>query len=278
MIFTTPTAALTIGGDPNTVPTMAMTREEGQALLALLEQGPVTAAVEDQGQPVPLRPRAGGGGRGAAVALYVIDDSNTTRIDVDYHSHVPGRASASLRTSGARGTRSLLFGFLRRTVAPQSRAEYVSGGDVVGAGPRTAHRPTPIRSAFPMLSAPRTYDNGLELEDAVPGRCWRWACCRSTSGPRTRRVPRQGRGDAAVAGMGGRRRALRRAGAVGGHAAVPLFADGVPVASAGRRWGRSRCRPGRRRCGSSWTSSARPQVARVDADLDGVDGAIGVGR
>ncbi|SED83203.1 S8 family serine peptidase [Jiangella alba] len=166
MIFNNVSGSLTIGGDPNTVPTMAMTRSEGEALLELLEQGPVTAAVdaikvspylydlvlvEEDVVPPALS--------------YTVDESNTARVDVDYHSHVPGQGIGELRHKW-RPWDSFSFGFLRRTVAPQSRVEYVSGGDTFwaqyGYGASTDADPF----GFPMLSAPRTYAAGSSLTDA----------------------------------------------------------------------------------------------------------------
>ena len=166
MIFNNVSGALTIGGDPSTVPTMAMTRSEGEALLALLDQGPVTAAVEAikvspylydlvlvEEDVVP------------SALHYEIDASDTTRVDVDYHSHVPGQGIGELRHKW-RPWDAFSFGFLRRTVAPQSRVEYVSGGDTSWAQYAYGASTDADPFGFPMLSAPRTYDNGLELEDA----------------------------------------------------------------------------------------------------------------
>ncbi|WP_053202988.1 S8 family serine peptidase [Jiangella muralis] len=166
MIFNNVSGALTIGGDPNTVPTVSMTREEGQALLALLDQGPVTAAVEAIKVSPYLYDLVLVEEDVVPPSLdYVVDESNTTRIDVDYHSHVPGQGIGELRHKW-RPWDAFSFGFLRRTVAPQQRVEYVSGGDTFwaqyGYGASTDADPF----GFLMQSAPRTYDNGQELEDA----------------------------------------------------------------------------------------------------------------
>ncbi|WP_116948535.1 S8 family serine peptidase [Jiangella endophytica] len=166
MIFNNVAGPLPIGGDPSTVPTMSMTREEGQALLALLDQGPVTAAVD----AIPVSPYL------YDLVLvepdvvppsldYVIDSSNTTRISVDYHSHVGDHGIGELRHKW-RPWDSFSFGFLRRTVAPQQRVEYVSGGDTTWAqylyGASTDADPF----GFLLQSAPRTYANGTVLSDA----------------------------------------------------------------------------------------------------------------
>ncbi|MBB5789625.1 S8 family serine peptidase [Jiangella mangrovi] len=167
MIFNNVSGALTIGGDPSTVPTMAITRSEGEALLALLDQGPVTAAVsaikvspylydlvlvEEDVVPPSLD--------------YVVDASNTTRVDVDYHSHVPGQGIGELRHKW-RPWDAFSFGFLRRTTAPQSRVEYVSGGDTSWAQYAYGASTDADPFGFPMLSAPRTYaGDGERVSDA----------------------------------------------------------------------------------------------------------------
>ncbi len=166
MIFNNVAGPLPIAGDPSTVPTMSMTREEGQALLALLDQGPVTAAVD----AIPVSPYL------YDLVLvepdvvppsldYVIDSSTTTRIDVGYHSQVDDHGIGELRHKW-RPWDAFSFGFLRRTVAPQERVEYVSGGDTAWAqylyGASTDADPF----GFPLQSAPRTYEAGQELEDA----------------------------------------------------------------------------------------------------------------
>ncbi|WP_407659324.1 S8 family serine peptidase [Jiangella rhizosphaerae] len=255
MIFNNVAGPLPIAGDPSTVPTMSMTREEGQALLALLDQGPVTAAVE----AIPVSPYL------YDLVLvepdvvppaldYVVDSSTTTRIDVDYHSHVDDHGIGELRHKW-RPWDAFSFGFLRRTVAPQSRVEYVSGGDTLWAqylyGASTDADPF----GFPLQSAPRTYENGSSLSDA-------WL--RQVLAPGL--LPVDFGAESAAAYRYGDEVTLRLPEWTDGHghwgAAVPavdtpsfrLFADGALVASGGRADG-------------TFAVPSSPSTLRVELDV-----------
>jgi subtilisin family serine protease len=157
---------LLIGGDPNTIPTLAMTQADGEALVASMNGGSRPVHVEavarspylyDQVFPEP--------GHVPDDLTYQVTDDNSVTIVNRYHSHVPDHGIGELRHKW-RPWESFSFGFLRRMTAPFVRTEYVTAGDTRWAQNFYGNSTDTAPFDFPLQDEARTFDPGARLQDS----------------------------------------------------------------------------------------------------------------
>jgi PA domain len=126
-----PGLLLGYGGDAGTIPIPAFSidQDPGQMLVDLLQQGQVRVAYSGTSMsPYTYELMLPNPDRIADSQTYVIDKSNTARIDADYYAHVDGQLGTDVM-HGLRPWTSFAFGFARELPRPQQRTEWVSTGD-----------------------------------------------------------------------------------------------------------------------------------------------------
>jgi subtilisin family serine protease len=157
---------LLIGGDPNTIPTLAMSQADGEALVASMGGQPLPVHVEavarspylyDQVFPEP--------GHIPDDLTYQVSDNNSVTIVNHYHSHVDNHGVGELRHKW-RPWESFSFGFLRRMTAPFVRTEYVTAGDTRWTQNFYGNSTDAAPFDFPLQDDIRTFEPGATLQDS----------------------------------------------------------------------------------------------------------------
>ena len=163
MIFNNVPGLLLISGDPALLPTLAMSQAEGQRLLELTEAGTVIVGLDavavspylyDLVLPEPDQI--------PATLEYVVDDSTVATGVLQYRSHVPDHQVGELRHKW-RPWEQVSFGFLRQTVAPLKRVEYISAGDTAYQQYHWASSTLELPFDLPMFGTYGTYDPGEQF-------------------------------------------------------------------------------------------------------------------
>ncbi len=119
------------GGDAGTVPIPAFSidQDPGQMLVDLLQQGQVRLSYSGTSvSPYAYELMLPNPDRIADSQTYVIDNTNTARVDSDYYAHVNGQVGTDVM-HGLRPWTSFAFGFARELPRPLQRTEWVSTGD-----------------------------------------------------------------------------------------------------------------------------------------------------
>ena len=147
----------------NVIPGFGLSGEQGEELVKLLKEGPIT--VEGTGTPASpyLYDLALPEKNQIRESLqYTIRPKNVAVIETDYHSHVTGEEMGEVRHRW-RPNEAFSVGLLTRLPAPQHRTEYVMAGDtkwrqrVYGYYPLTAAQEEPVTTYKPGESFKRSW-------------------------------------------------------------------------------------------------------------------------
>ncbi|HYJ68079.1 MAG TPA: S8 family serine peptidase [Nocardioidaceae bacterium] len=157
---------LIIGGDPTTIPTLAMTQADGDALVAAMNGQPMPVHVEAVAKsPYLYELVLPEPGHVPDDLTYAISDDNTVTIHNRYRSHVADHGVGELRHKW-RPWETFSFGFLRRMTAPFMRTEYVSSGDTTWAQYFYGNSTDANPFDFPFQDALTTFQAGRTLNDS----------------------------------------------------------------------------------------------------------------